>query len=85
MWKLCREHGRRLSSYRGEYAPDHPKFPAGSAAAVSPDHNTPVPIDAPDIVYTEEDDKTIDDFLKANGELVYSSLTRLGCYLTSYR
>ena len=37
---------------------------------MSPDHSTPVPIDAPDIVYTEEDDKVIDDFLKASGESV---------------
>lgn len=72
VWKLCREHGRRMSSYRGEYAPDFPKFPAGSGAAVSPHHNTPIPTDAPDIVYTEEDDKAIDDFLKANGKFVCS-------------
>ncbi|KAI1792083.1 alcohol oxidase-like protein [Ganoderma leucocontextum] len=31
------------------------------AAAASPNHNTPVPTDAPDIVYTEEDDRAIDD------------------------
>ena len=52
-------------------------------------HQPGTPFDASkvheDIKYTEEDDKAIDDFLKANGEFVYSSLTRLGCYLTSYR
>lgn len=64
-WKICREYGRRMPSCRGENTPDYPKFPAGSAA-VSPDHNTPVATDAPDIEYTEEDDRAIDNFLKAN-------------------
>lgn len=72
-WKLCREYARRMSSYRGEYAPDHPKFPASSAAAVSPDHDTPVPIDAPDIVYTKEDDEAIDNLLKTNSKLCVGS------------
>ena len=67
-WKRCREYGRRMTSYRGECTSDRPDFPAGSGAAVSPDHNTPVSIDTPDIVYTEEDDKAIDDYLKANSE-----------------
>ncbi len=61
-----------MPSCRGENTPDYPKFPAGSAAA-SPDHNTPVATDAPDIEYTEEDDRAIDNFLKANGELVLTS------------
>ncbi|PIL33968.1 hypothetical protein GSI_03676 [Ganoderma sinense ZZ0214-1] len=73
-WKLSREYGRRMTSYRGEFAPDFPIFPTGSAAAVSPDHNTSVSIDAPDIVYTEEDDKAIDDFLKANIRTAWHSL-----------
>ena len=67
-WKLCREHGRRMSYYRGEYAPDYPKFPAGSAAATSPDNTAPVPADSPDLVYTEEDDKAIDNLLKSISE-----------------
>lgn len=67
-WKVGREYGRRMSSYRGESASDFPKFPAGSGAAVPSTHNTPTSVDAPDIVYTKEDDKAIDDFLKANGE-----------------
>ena len=69
-WKICREHGRRMSSYRGEYAPDHPKYPAGSAAAASQNHTTPVPVNAPDVVYTEDDNKAIDDLLKASGEIL---------------
>ena len=67
-WKLCMEHARRMSSYRGEYALDHPEFPAGSAAAVASPDNGPIPIDAPDIVYTKEDDEAIDNLLKANSE-----------------
>ena len=67
-WKLGREYGRRMSSYRGEYTPDWPQFPQGSTAIVPQDHNTPVPSDAPNIVYTKEDDYAIDEWLKAKRE-----------------
>ncbi len=75
-WKVCREYGRRMTSYNGESIPDMPNFPAGSGAAAPPNHNTPISIDAPDIVYTEEDDKAINDFLKANSELSGYSVTK---------
>ena len=57
-----------MQSYAGEYAPDHPKFPSGSAAAVREGPDAPVAIDASDIVYTAEDDQAIDEMLKAIGE-----------------
>ena len=57
-----------MQSYAGEYAPDHPKFPSGSAAAVREGPDAPVAIDSPDIVYTAEDDQAIDEMLKAIGE-----------------
>ena len=74
-WKLGREYGRRMSSYRGEYGPDYPRFLQDSAAAVTQDHNTPVPSDAPDIVYTKEDDHAIDEWLKAKSEC-YANVDR---------
>lgn len=57
-----------MSCYRGLYAPDHPTFPDGSAAH-GPEALTsmPVEVNAPDIVYTEEDDKAIDVILKSHG------------------
>ncbi|KAI0829921.1 alcohol oxidase-like protein [Trametes gibbosa] len=66
-FKYARELGRRMSSYRGEYLPDQPVFPEGSAAG-GPEarRSTPAPIDAPDIVYTEEDDKAIDEYIRSH-------------------
>lgn len=70
-YKRLREHGRRMASYKGEFAVNNPAFPAGSAAAI-PTHTgddlRPVAIDAPDIVYTVEDDKAIDEYLRAQSE-----------------
>lgn len=68
-YKQAREIGRRMASFRGEYAPDHPDFPPGSSAALlgPPCMAQPVAMDASDIVYTKEDDEAIDKMLKANG------------------
>ena len=65
-----------MSSYRGEYGADYPRFLQDSAAAVTQDHNTPVPSDAPDIVYTKEDDHAIDEWLKAKSECQASVVRR---------
>lgn len=48
--------------YRGEYVLAHPGF-AENSAAVCRGEIQPVVIDAPDIVYTEEDDKAIDQWI----------------------
>ena len=70
MYKVCREYGRRMASYRGEIARDHPKFARGSAAAVpdGPVQVGAVGLDAPDISYTTEDDKVVETHIKANSE-----------------
>lgn len=39
-----------------------------STASVNPTASGPVPIDAPKIVYSKEDDRAIDDYIKATGE-----------------
>ena len=75
MYKVCREYGRRMASYRGEIARDHPQFAAGSAAAV-PDGRVQagaVGLDAPDISYTAEDDKVVETHIKANSECLRTS------------
>ncbi|TFY62495.1 hypothetical protein EVG20_g6684 [Dentipellis fragilis] len=64
-YKLVREICRRMALFRGEYAPQHPVFPPGSRAAVVED-GMPTPIDAPKIVYTEEDDLAIELYLRKN-------------------
>ncbi|KAH7923954.1 alcohol oxidase [Leucogyrophana mollusca] len=60
-YKRMREWIRRMPDYRGEYQPLHPVFPEGSAAACK-ETDGPAAIDAPDIVYTSEDDKAIEIF-----------------------
>ncbi|KAG2113891.1 GMC oxidoreductase-domain-containing protein [Suillus discolor] len=62
-YKKTREIFRRMASYRGEVAAGHPDFPQGSAAACR-EASRPVDLDAPDIVYTAEDDEVIDRFLR---------------------
>ncbi|KAH9837702.1 alcohol oxidase-like protein [Rhodofomes roseus] len=62
-YKYGREIARRMSHYRGEYLPGHPVFPEGSQAACSGDAK-PTAISASKIVYNQEDDKAIDDYLR---------------------
>ena len=66
-YKLTRELTRRMPAYWGEVAALHPKFPVGSAAACK-EQDVPMPIDAPDIVYSDEDDEAIVEFLRDSGE-----------------
>lgn len=53
--------------YRGEVAGFHPTFPANSDAACKSE-NMPVGLDAPNIVYTAEDDAAIDDYHRRTSE-----------------
>ncbi|KAG1822236.1 hypothetical protein DFJ58DRAFT_810369 [Suillus subalutaceus] len=50
-----------MSCYRGEVTAGHPDFPEGSAA-VCREASGPVDLNAPDIIYTAEDDKAINQF-----------------------
>ncbi|KAJ8692991.1 hypothetical protein PTI98_010248 [Pleurotus ostreatus] len=62
-YKRSREVARRMPLYRGEVQQGHPTFsPNSEAACVSRDG--PVPVDAPDIAYTAEDNEAIHDFLR---------------------
>lgn len=74
MYKVCREYGRRMTSYRGEIARDHPQFAPGSAAVVPEGRlqAASVGIDASDIVYSAEDDKAVETHIKANSEHIRS-------------
>ncbi|KAK8053519.1 GMC oxidoreductase-domain-containing protein [Apiospora saccharicola] len=54
-YKVSRELGRRMTIYRGEAAPCHPPFAAGSAARCI-ETDKPLDQDAPAIQYTVEDD-----------------------------
>ncbi|KAJ7493700.1 GMC oxidoreductase-domain-containing protein [Mycena latifolia] len=72
-YKWSRELARRMDSYRGEYAPGHPQFLEGSQAMCG-DAEGPVETSAPEIQYSEEDDKAIDAFHRATAGLGWHPL-----------
>jgi len=60
-YKVSREMWRRMPIFRGELALNHPRFPAGSKAAVIEKADGPVVTDDTSrIEYSAEDDKAID-------------------------
>ncbi|KAJ3835505.1 GMC oxidoreductase-domain-containing protein [Lentinula raphanica] len=83
-YKRGRELARRMKSYRGEIAAGHPKFSSNSStpdteqaftpASIVPSASGPVAIDTPEIVYTVEDDKAIDDYIRATVSTTWHSL-----------
>lgn len=62
-----------MPCYRGEYLAWHPKFPEGSEA-VCRDNAMPVAVDAPDIKWTAEDDKAIEEHTRAFGTFLIQLL-----------
>ncbi|KAG2113898.1 GMC oxidoreductase-domain-containing protein [Suillus discolor] len=72
-YKKTRELFRRMASYRGEVAAGHPDFPEGSAAACR-EAARPVDLNAPDIVYTAEDEEAIDRFHRDIVQTTWHSL-----------
>ncbi|KAJ7484630.1 GMC oxidoreductase-domain-containing protein [Mycena latifolia] len=61
-YKKGREIARRLPAFRGALVPAHPQFTQDSPAALT--ETGPAPLDAPNIVYSAEDDNAIDTFLR---------------------
>jgi hypothetical protein len=59
-YKRSRELARRMRYYRGEFVAKHPTFGEDSQASCK--QAMPVDVTAPDILYTEEDDKAIDAY-----------------------
>lgn len=73
-YKRVRELARRMKFFRGYLELGHPQFPSGSAAATDKE-KAPVPLDAPKIAYTKEDDDAIDEYHRQTGidlSLLYS-------------
>jgi len=73
LYKKSRELGRRLHSYRGEVAGYHPKFPAGSPAAIK-ERDTPVSTSASDIVYSVADNEAISKYHRDTASTTWHSL-----------
>lgn len=60
-----------MDVYQGEFVgPGHPAFPPGSPAAIG-QSSGPVPIDAPDIEYSDKDDDAIDIYCRRVGKCIY--------------
>ncbi|CEL53372.1 Alcohol oxidase OS=Pichia angusta GN=MOX PE=3 SV=1 [Rhizoctonia solani AG-1 IB] len=73
MYKKSREIFRRIQSYRGEYAPLHPRFPTGSSAGcVRLEKAHPQGIE--DLVYTEEDNAALEDWVRERSDTTWHSV-----------
>ncbi|KAL1950095.1 hypothetical protein VTO73DRAFT_5217 [Trametes versicolor] len=62
-YKRTREYARRLPSYRGEVEGRHPVFHPSSKAAVGA-RDGPVPVLSPDLEYSAEDDRVLEDYIR---------------------
>jgi alcohol oxidase len=66
-YKFTREIARRMPHFRGEPPVAHPPFAPGSAAAVVPHAEGPIIFDTPRIVYSEEDERALEAYVRAAG------------------
>jgi alcohol oxidase len=66
-YKFTREIARRMPHFRGEPPILHPAFAPGGPASVLSWAEGPVPMDAPRIVYSEEDERALEEFARAQG------------------
>lgn len=79
MWgyKLGRELARRMPSYRGEIPALHPKFSATSAARAREIDENELSIPTEDLIYTEEDDKAVEQWVRENIATTWHSIGTL--------
>ncbi|KAI9434103.1 alcohol oxidase-like protein [Lactarius indigo] len=73
-YKFMREVARRMPHFRGEPPVLHPKFPPGGPASIVAEAEGPVPFDSPRIVYSEEDERALEDFARAQVATTWHSL-----------
>jgi hypothetical protein len=66
-YKFGREVARRMPHFRGEPAALHPAFATGVPASVVELAEGPIALDAPRIVYSDEDERAIEAFVRARG------------------
>ncbi|KAJ3475835.1 hypothetical protein NLI96_g11573 [Meripilus lineatus] len=72
-YKRGREIARRMKCYRGEHPLNHPAFSRESSVACQ-ENIQPVPIDAPELQYSAEDDEVIKDYVRAFLSTTWHSL-----------
>ncbi|TRM64391.1 GMC oxidoreductase-domain-containing protein [Schizophyllum amplum] len=73
-YKKSREIARRMPVYRGEYLPANPRFAAGSAAECKETAKGPVAVDAPEIKYSDEDEKEVERYVRNFVQTAWHSL-----------
>ena len=69
MWgyKFSREIARRMPHFRGEPRTLHPGFGAGRSASLIEHAEGPVAFDSPRVVYEEEDERTLEAYVRKMG------------------
>lgn len=70
MYKTQRNIIRRMNTFAGEIAAGHPKFSSGSKAAVVESKVS----DVQNVVYSDDDDKVLEDFLVNNISTTWHSM-----------
>lgn len=66
-YKFSREIARRMPHFRGEPAVLHPMFSPGGPASVVEHAEGPVGMDVPRIVYSDEDERALEAYVRAMG------------------
>ncbi|KAH9174551.1 alcohol oxidase-like protein [Lactarius sanguifluus] len=73
-YKFAREIARRMPDFRGEPPVLHPAFSQSGPAAVVAHAEGPISFDAPRIVYSEEDERALEAFVRAIVATTWHSL-----------
>jgi len=66
-YKSGREIARRMPHFRGEPAALHPAFAPGGPASIIAHAEGPVAFDAPRIVYSDDDERALEAYVRAMG------------------
>ena len=66
-YKFSREIARRMPHFRGEPTVLHPAFAPGGPASVVAHAEGPIAFDTPRIVYSEEDERVLDAYVRNRG------------------
>ncbi|KAH8103817.1 alcohol oxidase-like protein [Cristinia sonorae] len=72
-YKRARELARRMAGYRGDFSGNQPQFAKDSKAAIS-EESKPVAADAPDLVYSKEDDEAIREWIRKTVSTTWHAL-----------
>ena len=66
-YKFGREIARRMPHFRGEPAALHPAFAPGGPASIIAHAEGPIAFDAPRIVYSDDDERALEVYVRAMG------------------